>query len=439
MTFRVFPPPLRFRLFFASGLALLAALGAQAAPPRLLVVVVIDQMRADYLDRYAGDFRGGFKTLREEGAVLTARHAHVPTETGPGHAVILTGQFPARHGIVGNEWWDRQSGKRVYVVSDSVHGLGPENLLSYTLGDALKAKDPQARVVSLSLKDRSAILMGGKKADAVLWYDRKTGDFTTSSYYRRPVWLDRFNQRQKAKGLLAGTTDYAELIYTLKADRLLLELGLQALKEHGLGRDEHPDILALGFSGTDYIGHRHGPDSPEVREQFLSLDAVLARLLERLRASLGRDFDLVLASDHGVAPRPEDPGGRSLGAKRFAWEDFGHALEMALEWKIPAGGRWILGYGYPNLYLNRALAQKPGMDWSQFLRKAAKALKSAPGVAGVYIPEEIDPADPYADVYRRSIFPGRSGDLIVRVSTGVIVTDSRSRTPEAATQASAES
>ena len=180
---------------------LLASAGAQAAV-RLGVVVVVDQMRPEYLDR--SDLPdGGFRRLRREGAVFTnARHLHIPTETGPGHAALSTGRGPAVHGIVANDWYDRSTGSETYCVQDSVYGIGPEHLRGPTLADALKANDPRTRVFAVSGKDRGAVLLGGRKADVVLWFDRVKGEFTTSSYYRRPSWLAAFNAELKKAGLL---------------------------------------------------------------------------------------------------------------------------------------------------------------------------------------------------------------------------------------------
>lgn len=407
----------------------LLALGSRpaAAAPKLLVVISVDQMRADYLDRFASQFQGGFKLLRDQGAVFTdAHHVHVPTETGPGHAVILTGRFPDQTGIVGNTWWDRSLSTEVYCVADSVHGLGPEHLLTYTLGDALKARDSRSRVVSVSLKDRAAILLGGKKPDTALWYDKRKGEFTTSSYYSRPKWLDKFNNGLKAKGgpLFGDTTaQYQELIYKPTADRITLDLALEAARRFKLGRGEHSDLLAVSFSATDYIGHRYGPDGAQMRVQLLSLDAELGELFSYLDRRVGRGFyDVALTADHGVTPRPEDPSGQSQGIKRLMYDELGVRLEKALQYQFPSQEPWLINE-YPNIYLNRAQAARLGLDWPTFLRNAVAPMQTAEGVAKVYIGGEIDPADPYADAYKRSYMPGRSGDFLVRVSTNVLVTD----------------
>jgi hypothetical protein len=187
------------------------------ATPKLAVVIVVDQMRYDYLVRFAGLFSGGFAKLLNEGAVFTnAHHDHAGTETAPGHATLLTGAFPSQHGIIGNAWNNRHTGARVYCVDDSGfaliksgeqeanalsrEGKSPKNLLRHTLGDWLKAKYPQAKVISIAGKDRSAILMAGFDADAAYWFHSATGGFVSSRYYldALPAWLAKWNAERHA-------------------------------------------------------------------------------------------------------------------------------------------------------------------------------------------------------------------------------------------------
>ena len=180
-----------------------------AAKPRLVLVLSIDQMRFDYLTRFGPLYKGGLRTLLDRGAVFTnAKYRHSATETGPGHSVILTGRHPSHSGIVANEWFDAYLGQAVNVVDDPVQspvgGSGrsasPANALGFTIGDVLKAKRPQSHVVGVSLKDRSAILMGGRRADAAYWYETAGGNFITSTFYTAepPAWLVAFNNRHLA-------------------------------------------------------------------------------------------------------------------------------------------------------------------------------------------------------------------------------------------------
>src|SRR5262245_11046378 len=197
-------------LLFVGLIPALASLSqTTSAPPRLVLVLSIDQMRYDYLTRFAPLYKGGFKTLLDKGAVFSeARYRHASTETGPGHSVILSGRHPSHSGIVANEWYDSYLKKFINVVDDQIQlpigGDGrrasPANAQSFTVGDALKATTPQAHVVGVSLKDRSAILMAGRRADAAYWYETIGGNFITSSYYMRqaPDWLLKWNGRHVA-------------------------------------------------------------------------------------------------------------------------------------------------------------------------------------------------------------------------------------------------
>lgn len=416
------------------GAVLLSALLAGTAAPtlaaaKLLVVISVDQMRADYLDRYASEYTGGLKILREHGAVMAdAHHTHIPTETGPGHSVIMSGQLPGHTGIIANDWYDRHSGAPIYCVSDPNYGRSPRNLMVGTLGDALKAKDSDSRVVSFSAKDRAAILMGGKRADTAVWYEKSNGEFTTSGYYHRPEWLDNFNASLKAKGgpLEGKTTDYyASLLYTPEADKITLMLVENAIDMLKLGTGKQPDLMTIGFSDTDYIGHKYGPDSPQMHDNLLSLDKVLGELIARLNARLGKNWDLALTADHGVPSVPETPQGQALGMRRIIDATLLSSAEKILDKHFPAKGKWIVSGILPHLILNRQQADAQKLNWNVFLASAAADLSAVDGVAKVYVSGNIDASDPFAQVYKDSEYPERSGDLVVRTSSNVVVTDDK--------------
>jgi predicted AlkP superfamily pyrophosphatase or phosphodiesterase len=408
---------------------LIFAASSAGAAVRLGVVVVVDQMRPEYLDR--SDLPdGGFRRLRLEGArFLNARHLHIPTETGPGHAAISTGRTPSVHGIVSNDWYDRAARAETYCVADSVYGIGPEHLMGPTLADWLKASDPKARVFSMSSKDRAAVLLGGRKPDVALWFNRANGEFTTSSYYRRPSWLAAFNAELKKKNLLPvrGKGVPKDLVASPAYDQALDLLVAELVERERVGRGASTDLLLVSYSGTDVIGHRYGTQAKEMDAQLASLDAIVGRLLARLEKASGGSLSLAFSADHGAIPSPEDPAGKTLGVKRLDWDKFVAALEKALEDKWPSGGRkWIVSAQIPHLYLDRGLAAATGMEWDDFKRLAAKRLSDVDGVSRVLSDDDasmLPASDPLAATFRRSLYASRSGDLEVIVAENYLLHD----------------
>lgn len=392
------------------------------ASVRLGVVVVVDQMRPEYLDR--SDLPdGGFRRLRREGSVFTrARHLHLPTETAPGHAAISTGRTPAVHGIVGNDWYDRVLGADINSMSDASFGIGPEHLRGPTLADALKAEDARARVFAVSGKDRGAILLGGRRADLALWFDRAKGEFTTSTYYKRPAWLAAFNSKLKKTGLLPVKDARVpkQLIASPAYDEALDLLVAELVARERVGKGPGTDLLAVSFSGTDLVGHTHGLEVPEMDAQLKSLDAIMGRLLRRLEKASGGSLAMAFSSDHGAIPAPEDASGKNLGVRRLDWVRFGAELEKALqaEWPLKDAS-WIVSNQVPHVYLNRSAAEETGLKWSEFLERAAKALSRVEGTGGVYVAGVKD--GPFAEALRLSYDPARSGDLFVIMAENVLL------------------
>ena len=355
----------------ALACACLATLnGQQPRAPKLVLVVAIDQMRFDYLTRFAPLYTGGLKRLSERGAVFSnARYRHAATETGPGHSVLLSGRHPSHSGIVANEWWDPYLKKAINVVDDPfyppVGGEGrsasPVNALGFTVGDVLKLRNVHSRVVGVSLKDRSAILMAGRRGDAAYWYEVPGGNFITSTYYAKeaPSWLTQWNRLRlpdqyagkkwhrlleseelykKYAGLDAinGEWDRQDTMFphairgnppdnryyddfrrTPFADEVTLSIALEAMTQHQLGQDEHTDIFAVGFSATDVIGHTYGPESQEVMDQMLRLDSLLGKLFAQIDATVGLANTLVvLSADHGALPLVENLQKQGVNARR---------------------------------------------------------------------------------------------------------------------------
>jgi predicted AlkP superfamily pyrophosphatase or phosphodiesterase len=317
---------------------------AYNAHPKLVVVIVIDQYRGDYLERYRDQFGdGGFRLLLDHGANFTdCNYDYANTRTAPGHATLFTGAYSNGHGIVANEWWDPKKKKMVTSVEDddaklvgidgAKTGASPHNLLADTLGDELKlATQGKARVFSLSLKDRAAILPGGFAADAAYWIDPKSGAWITSTYYRPnlPKWAQDFNAGNRAAkywdrdwknaggDLLRSTAHrkskdgsdagfYEVVGSTPFANEYELEFAKELVVYENLGAGQATDLLAISLSPNDILGHQVGPDSPEMAAMALALDRELADFFNFLGHQVGlANTWIALSADHGVSALPD--------------------------------------------------------------------------------------------------------------------------------------
>lgn len=335
--------------------------------PRLVLLIAADQFRYDYLERFGDLFveRGLKRLLREGASWVDANYDHTPTYTAPGHATMLTGAYPAATGIVGNDWPDRETGKYVSSVSDdnfsilggdaTEKGVSPRRLLASTLGDELRlATNDRAKVITVSLKDRAAILMGGRHANGAYWFSPESGSMVSSDYYFKqlPQWVTNFNKQRpadkffKAKwerllpeaeylkhagpdappwediGKVTGDTNtfphtitggaavsgpafYSEACFSPFGNEIELSFAKLAIEQEKLGQDDDPDILGISFDSNDYIGHRYGPYSQEVMDITLRFDRQVAELLDFIDARIGlANTAVVFTADHGVAPTP---------------------------------------------------------------------------------------------------------------------------------------
>ncbi|MEO8597599.1 MAG: alkaline phosphatase family protein [Candidatus Solibacter sp.] len=391
--------------------ALLAASLVHAAPnkPKLVLTVVIDQFRYDYLTRFRADYTAGLARLLNQGAVLTnAYYPQVPTVTAVGHSTILTGAIPSISGIVANEWYDRDEKAHVTSVSDArtqllggtagAAGASPSRLLVSTVGDELKlAGAGKPRVVGISLKDRSAILTAGRMADGAFWFDTTTGNFVSSTYYYKelPAWAKEFNARRPADKYLGVTwlghklpdqtaTLFTELEYTPFGNELMEQFVEKALAAEALGTRGVTDVLALSFSSNDYVGHRYGPDSPEVRDVTLATDKLLARLFAAVEKQVGvGNYLVVLTSDHGVSPVPEVNAARRMPGGRIDPAAIKATVQAALARKYGPGD-WVAGNWDLAVYLNQPLIANLKLDLGAVQREAAAAIQAIPHVARVY-------------------------------------------------------
>jgi predicted AlkP superfamily pyrophosphatase or phosphodiesterase len=433
-------------LLGAAALSGSAPVEAQVpGPVKLAVVISIDQLRADYLRRFQPYFGPrGFNLFLKRGANFTEAHyQHSITHTCPGHAVILTGSYANRNGIVANSWYNEATRKSEYCAADTLarlipattEGRSPRNLLDSTVGDRLKSRTSgRSRVVAIAGKDRSAIMLGGHLADAAYWIEDTLT--VTSTYYMRelPAWVTRFNTSgpvTKFRGatwdrilpaaayaslgpddvdaeenpagmgrtfphqLTTGRSSAASFVAGFETspfeNEVVVDFATEAVIQEQLGRDTVPDLLALGFSANDLVGHSFGPDSHEVMDMTVRTDRLLERFFGFLDRQIGLDsVIIVLTADHGVSPLPEvfrrqNPGTQ---AARFDVSVIGAAAELALRSRFGTPRRpsyltrpsWIMYQGWPTLYLNRAGLEDRQIPVEDAERIAKQAVEKVPGV-----------------------------------------------------------
>lgn len=453
---RRLPPPLTILALCAVACLVLVPVGALAQPPaarpKLIVVVMADQFRFDYLTRFRDQYQGGLARLMRSGAVFTnAYHEHFPTVTAVGHATILSGATPSLSGIIGNDWYDRTSGRQVSSVSDdTVKMLGgssrsssggaasPRRLLVSTLGDELKMAGRASKVIGVALKDRSAILPAGHMADGAYWFDPSSGNFVSSTYYfeRLPAWVEDFNRSRLADKYLGaqwtpvgggalfkklpaevGPPYYNAVESSPYGNELVEAFAEAALRSEQLGRRNATDVLAIGFSSNDTVGHAFGPDSPEVRDISIQTDRVLDRLFAFLDKEVGmRHVVIVFSSDHGVAPVPEVNQSRRMPGGRLSSAAIASAIQKRLE-EAYGGGSWIVGRSGSSQYLNQALIAEKKLPPGEVEEAAADAVRRLPHVFRVYTRTQLARRGAGGDFVDRRVLNGfhhqRSPDVIM--------------------------
>ena len=475
-----------------AALALLMALllpglaQAEASRPPLVVLMVVDQLRADHLLRFEPWFLppgggrakpGGFRYLMERGAHhRLCRYDTLPTYTAVGHAVISTGGAPYAHGIIGNRWYDRTSGKVVTSVGDPEYalvgngqegqaGASPVRLDASTVGDELKLSNHgQSRVYSVSMKDRASILLAGHGADLALWFDFKTGRWVTSRWYRPdgtlPAWAEQWNREdwlgrqfgwtwtktlpeeayrisnpdgqpgatdfaglgtrfphRVTGGLAAPGPDYWEAVAdTPLGNTATLRLAGEIVRRERLGRGPAPDLLTLNLTSYDRAGHAFGPYSPQIQDMAVRLDRDLAEFFALLDREVGLERTVVvLTGDHGCAPLPEVARDFHLDAGRASVDEVRDAVQGALEAKFGAGRRYVKEFADPNLYLDPEALPEGDLDEAREV--ACSVLRRNPAVFDAYTRDALEegelPRTEVAETVSRSFHRVRSGDVFV--------------------------
>lgn len=482
-----FSPPRSGR--FVAGIVLFFIMHLQVPPAaaendpsiKLVVTITVDQLRPD---RLSSSMPGGLGRLLQQGRVYDDAYlAHAVTNTCPGHAAVLTGMNPSSHGIIGNEYFDRERWETRYCVADDSTdarvfgadaGRSPRPMKATTLGDWLKHADPSSRVVSLSAKDRAAVTLGGQQADLVFWFDATQGKMTTSRYYlddmaSAPAWIQSFNGTDPLNdGYLAGLpaqwvhppgsfrpddfhaeddefsrssphplgsgdlAEVAEQFYTSPwSDRAIAALAIEAIESEALGQRGSTDLLALGFSAIDSIGHRYGPFSAEVEDALRALDTAIAELLDTLDRSVGtNNYVVVLTADHGVAPLPE---WRDAPVDEQCEWDEGRATVLPLvlsmygqlywEFTFPFGNPFdLVAFSGPQIYVNDTFAREQGINPAEVIDWLETYLEALPYVEEAWRVDEIFEGDsPTAALYQHAWYPRRSGDLVIQNASGCLI------------------
>ena len=435
--------------------------------PKLLAVLVVDQMRADYLKRFDRHWRGGFRTLLDKGLVYeNARYPYLGTVTCAGHSTIGTGALPHTHGMISNGWWLRDERRLVGCTADPSTpditygrpvrlGNSAGYLLVPTLADELRTQKPGARVVAVSLKARSAIGLAGHSGDAVVWFDDPSGSWATSrAYASAPVpavkdFIDKnpYEQDVNRDWMLTGpASDYVSrdagvgerppagwnglFPHPIKgrggvdaqffalwqatplADAYLMRMATSLIDSLSLGQRSTTDFLGISFSTLDEVGHSFGPDSREIEDVLRQLDTTIGSLIERLDARVGRaNYVLALSADHGVAPNAVAPRGG-----RIAPEDVRERIEETLATELGplAKGTYVDAVNFTEVYLTPGVFDRLRSN-AKAMANLERAIKDIPGIAAVLRADQLSSTsgDAAARSAALSYMSGRSGDLIV--------------------------
>jgi predicted AlkP superfamily pyrophosphatase or phosphodiesterase len=447
--------------------------------PSLVVAIVVDQMRYDYLIRYWDKYgNGGFKRMIRDGYnCRNMNYNYVPTYTGPGHASIFTGSTPSVHGIVANNWYRKNEKDTVYCVEDkSVKTIGatnesglmsPHNLLTTTIADELKIiTNFKSKTFGISMKDRGAILPVGHTANAAFWYDSKTGFWISSSYYMKqlPDWVMAFNNQKRSDFYLnkvwepmlpiqqytestADSTPYEEnykhenkVVFpynfsTTKAqgyemirrspwgNSLTNEFAQQLIKSENLGKNGTTDFLSISFSCTDYVGHQFGTFAIETEDTYLRLDKDLEQLFNFLDGSLGLNNVLIfLTADHGASHNPEFLNDHKIPAGSFPFKSVNDSINKFL--KTTYGNeKWINCFDNNQIFLNYDALNKKNIDVSTMSKSIINFLMQFKDVYNVLTKDQLL-SQQYTDIPRQliqnGIHPKISGDLIIILNPSVL-------------------
>ena len=458
-------------LGLAALLSTVVSFSQTVSRPKLVVGIVVDQMRWDYLyryyDRYAAN--GGFKRMLNQGFSCDNTFIpYAPTVTAPGHATIYTGSVPAIHGITGNFWWENNKGHDMYCTVDDMEknvGSGvaeegsqsPRNLLVTTIGDELKlATNSRSKVIGVALKDRGGILAAGHMANAAYWYDGKTGNFITSTYYMKelPAWVSDFNSKKlvnkyyeqgwntlypintytqstaddkkyESTGIGKGFpydlkrfigTNYNPVLTTPYGNTLTTEFAKAVLTNEKLGTGKETDILTVSYSSPDYIGHGFGPNSIEQEDDFLRLDKELADLLDFLDSKVGKDqYTVFLSADHGVAHVPAFMAENKIPSGSINPENLKKDINSKLQEVYGKNNLIVSSFNY-QYYLNMPAIDSAKLDKEKIINSIINYVSWQPGISRVFATDEMmeTPMNKkMREMFANGYYPKRSGQIQV--------------------------
>jgi len=412
---------------FLSALSTRTLASAYNGHPRLIVVIVIDQFRGDYLERYRDQFgEGGFRLFLDHGAYFPdCYYDYANTRTAPGHSTLFTGAYSNGHGIVANEWWDQKKKRMVTSVEDDQTklvgvdtdkvGASPHNLMADTLGDELKlATQGKARVFGLSLKDRGAVLPAGFAGDAAYWIDHQSGAWITSTYYRKdlPRWVQDFNSSRpqkywdrdwkdaqgnvirstaRRKGKNGADADfYAVIGSTSLGNEYELQFAKELILYENVGRGPATDLLAISLSPYDILGHQVGPDSPELRQMTLDLDHQLADFFDFLGHQIGlANVWIAISADHGISALPEVAKNLRIPSANLDVPALQAQINTLLSEKYsPGHSSAFVKFDYPVAWLDEDAFSSAHIREADAENAAGEALKQV-GLRGFYTKSQL--------------------------------------------------
>ncbi|TMM56287.1 alkaline phosphatase family protein [Maribacter algarum] len=449
--------------------------------PKLVVGIVVDQMRYDYLTRFWNHFdEGGFKRLVNEGFNCKNNHFnYAPTSTGPGHTSVYTGAAPATHGVIGNNWYDKEAGISVYCASDDRYTsvgtaseagkMSPHRMNVTTITDELRLHTQmRGKTVAVALKDRGAVLPGGHTANAAYWFHgADEGDWITSTYYMQelPKWVNDFNASDAVEkykkpwntakvintylesgsdnntyeglfetektptfphstpNLLDKKKDFEIIKYTPYGNRITTDFALAAIEGEDLGKDEATDFLAISYSSTDYIGHKFGVNSKEVQDTYIQLDVDLQNLLNTLDRKVGKDeYTVFLTADHGAIDVPAYLSDQKIPAGYFVYDSIKPKFNAFLQYKFGTANV-VKNFSNYQFFLDHKVIKNMDIEVAKVQETIANELLNYKGIDRVYTGHQMMQNNytkgiPY--ILQNGYNQKRSGDVLVVLKPGVI-------------------